>query len=970
MERALLRALGILLIAFTAASGAIAAEGSLEEIVVTGSYIKGTPEDAALPVDVLRREELEDVGSPSIVEMVRNLGVSQGLIGETNQFDTRGGQGNEGVATINLRGLGSARTLVLLNGKRHVTTETVGVDISAIPSAAVGRFEVLKDGAAALYGSDAIAGVVNVITRSGFEGLELRGSFQDIEDSDGDYNASAVYGWANDRLNFLVTGEYDRRSELPVKERDWALLPREQNLEGGYSAISNPARFLPAHPLAASPPNPAGLLGAGAPDPNCELLGAPALQPTDPGGPACFFQYSYFDNLVEETDTYKIYSELNFDLNEAATLHLEALYSEVDMEAWKSSPSYPPQSLFGPDRFVAPTHPGLIDMKAQNPTMFSDVGPFPAAAQGAFLVSRMLGVEGRPGGNPEEGERNTETWRFGGGLSGAAFDGQLNYDISAYYSKRDRLLTVTDMYVERMAFALDGLGGAGCDPATGTPGVGPCEFYNPFSNAIERSAVNGAVNPQFNPAVANSDALIDWLTADTGFETTNELLVWDAVISGETGWELPGGNIGWAAGFQARNEKYDIEIPEVSDRTLHPCPFEDPTSVVLGNTPTLDCGIGTTGLLAFLGPSQPESTSRTVYGLFGELAIPVTDTIDMQAAVRFEDYGGDVGSTVDPKIALRWQATEWLALRGSGSTTFRGPPQSFLTGTNTALVFIAPTNAFKAVDIVGNPSLEPETATGFNFGFIVDTGNFYGSLDWWSFDFEDPFQTESSSQIVTAYIAQQCEDGGAGAATAECQNLRSHVFPLGTPAAALQRVEVNFINGADQETSGIDWFAQYDFNDVLGGELSLGTDGTYTAEYKSDDFTDINGQTLATGGDFIGLLNDDVPLLPKPEIKGSVWAKFSLGAHRVTYALRYVHDYEDANPAATVLPSLHDIDSHVTHDLHYIVRLFDDRAVVSLSAINLTDEDPPQVSADLNYDPYTHSPFGRMLKLGLTYNLF
>ena len=132
-------------------------EPILEEVVVTGSYIQGTAEDAALPVDVISRADMEDIGNPTLIEIVRNLGVSSGNLGETNQFDTRAAQGNEGVITVNLRGLGSARTLVLINSRRHVATESLGVDISMIPSIALERIEVLKDGAAATYGSDAVS---------------------------------------------------------------------------------------------------------------------------------------------------------------------------------------------------------------------------------------------------------------------------------------------------------------------------------------------------------------------------------------------------------------------------------------------------------------------------------------------------------------------------------------------------------------------------------------------------------------------------------------------------------------------------------------------------------------------------------------------------------------------------------------------------------------------------------------------
>jgi len=161
---------------------------------VTGSSIRGTPQDAALPVELISQEDLIDNGSPTITEMIRNLNISNGNIGETNQFNASGGQGNEGVATINLRGLGSARSLVLINGRRHVSDSAIGVDISAVPSIAIGRLEVLKDGAAALYGSDAIAGVANFITRENFRGVESRANAQTFEESGGEYQFGAIAG--------------------------------------------------------------------------------------------------------------------------------------------------------------------------------------------------------------------------------------------------------------------------------------------------------------------------------------------------------------------------------------------------------------------------------------------------------------------------------------------------------------------------------------------------------------------------------------------------------------------------------------------------------------------------------------------------------------------------------------------------------------------------------------------------------
>lgn len=933
------------------ATFAQAEEGVIEEVIVTGSYIRGTPEDAALPVDVLTRAELEDVGNPSVIEMVRNLGVTSANAGEANQFASVGQAAAAGTSLINLRGLGAERTLVLINGKRHVSTTTLGVDVSAIPVAAIGRVEVLKDGAAALYGSDAIGGVVNFITRNDFEGLELRASNQFIDDA-GDQNIAAIWGFGGERWNMTLSGEYDHRDELTVPDRDWAVPTFAENSQGGFSSIGNPGTFLPAV-------NPTGgantLLGGFTADPGCEDAGA-----TLAGG-FCRFQYTLFDNLIEDTDYYKFFSTLDFELSDTATLSFEAMYSEVTVDERMTSPSYPPQALLGPDRYIPATHPGLIALKAANPGLFNDVAGIPAADQGAVSWSRMIGYSGI-NGEPEDGPRETETLRLNASIEGIAF-GELNYEFALSYSNRDRLSGTDDMYVERMAFAFEGLGGAGCDPSTGTPGVGPCEYYNPFSNALERSVVTGA-NPNFDPSVANSPELLEWLTDQLLSETRNELFVFDAIFSGDSGIELGGGTIGWAAGFQSRRERYELELNDVTNLAINPCPFRDPFSVTLGHTASLDCSGSETGLFAFLSGTTEERTKRTVYGLFAELALPFSDRFDMQAAIRYEDYGGEVGSTLDPKIAVRFQANDWMALRASASTTFRGPPQAILGGTGTALAFVGPATAFKAIDTVGNPDLEPEKATALNFGVIFDTGNFYGSIDYWNFEFDDPLQVESFGSIISAYAANGCEDGGPGAGTPTCDGLRAQVFPLGTTAAGVQRIVRNWVNGATINTSGIDFLAQYTF-ELGDGELTVGAEGTYTLELEADDQL-AAGVVVAPKQDYAGRLNDINSFYPLPELKGNLNAKYNTGRHTLTYVMRYVDSYEDQGPAN---PSLAEIDDHITHDLHYNWAVTDS-VRLSLSAINLTDEDPPAASLDLNYDPLTHNAFGRMIKLGVVYTPF
>ncbi|HSG90804.1 MAG TPA: TonB-dependent receptor [Pseudomonadales bacterium] len=939
----------------------MAAQEPIEEVVVTGSFIRGTPQDAALPVDVFSREDLEDQGNPTITEMIRNLSVSNGNLGETNQFNASGGQGNEGVATINLRGLGSSRTLVLINGRRQVSTPTFGVDISAIPSIAIGRIEVLKDGAAALYGSDAIAGVANFITRDNFEGAEFRASGQYFDESDGEYSLGAIFGGDYDRLHLMGAVEYERRSKVTIAEGD-LIRPAAANPQGGYSSIGNPGTVIP---ITAS----SGFsLGQSLADPGCEGVGGTVSGNPFTGGAttACLFQFTQFDNLVEEQDTYKFFGEANYQLTDDVEFHFEAMYSKMDMPDWNTSPSYPPQSLFGPDRIIPATHPGIADFIGQNP------GLLPADTLAVVVQSRMTGYAGFLG-EPENGKRETDTYRVATGLNGELFDGEIGFNVAVSWSKRERRTQGPDMYVERMALALDGLGGPDCDPSTGTPGAGGCMYYTPTSNAIGRSAVTGAVNPNATQAFVDmNNSLFPWLVDDLGTDVEDELLVFDATFDGTLPIELAGGNVGWAVGIQARNEKFDLSPDAINDLSINACPFVDPASVTLGNTDTLDCTASSlttdTGRFAFLSGTLPISTKRNVYGAFFELAMPFTDRLDAQVAVRFEDYGAGVGSTVDPKVALRFQATDALAFRGSVSTTFRGPPQPFLEGRSTSLQFVGAAAAFKAIDTVGNPNLEPETAVATNFGVIYDEGGFFGSLDYWRFDFSDPLQVEDFNAIVGAFGRNGCAAGGAGVGTAECDSLTSQiVFQPGAAQTAgnISRININYLNGGDVTTQGIDWYAEYEM-DTDVGMFTVGTQGTYTDEYDVGDFRSLDGVFLAAGGDFGGNLNDNRnTITPIVDLQGNLFAKYSNGPHRAMITGRYWGEYDDEGAIA----ALQTIDEMFTVDVTYNLSLMDDALNVNLSIFNLLDEDPPAAQTDLNYDPYTHSAFGRMVKVGLVYSL-
>lgn len=935
-------------IALSGAVTATAQEGEGERklgtVTVTGSFIQGTPEDAALPVDVVSAADLRIEGNPSLTELVRNLGVSSGIDGETNQFASNG---LEGTSNINLRGLGAARTLILINGRRQTYSPySIGeqaqlfVDTNMLPSAAIGRIEVLKDGAAALYGSDAIAGVVNFITRTDLDGFEVGGSYSTFDGSDGDYTLTASYGLQMGNSNWITSVGYSHRTEVPLLEKDWAIRPRAENPVGGWSAISSPGRYLPLGPTGTP------FIVNGAPqnvnDNGCEAVGG-VLAPT------CNYQFTQFDNLVEEETRYQIFSEFNHDLDNGMKFHIEGLYANTDVPSWKTSPSYPPQVLTS--QFVPVNNPGFAAYMAANPT------DFPAGTIGALYIGRSFAMGGYPGtGGAQEGFRRFEGYRVASDLSGDFANG-VNWDFGVSYSTIIGERSTNDTYITALNAGLRGFGvcvdpNTGFDPATGTQpwaagytgtlaaGVGSCQWFNPFSNGIIRNAVTGEANPNYIQGLENSLVMAEWMTDASYTEVTTSLLVFDAVVGGDTGIALAGGTIGWAAGAQARTETYKVEPSDLTNLAVTPGP-------------------GGTGPYAFLAGTNAADREQTIYAVFAEASVPLAETVDVQLAARYEDYGGGTGSTFDPKIAAKWQITDVFALRGSAQTSFRGPTLNQTQGVGTTLQFVAPTNAFKAVDQFGNANLKPESATSFNIGGLFNLGGFSASLDYYNFDFSDPIIVEEQASIVNAAVA-------AIAANDLTNPILSRITfqdPANPTAAGIARIRTNIVNGPAIETSGFDFRATQVIEDVMGGNtLTIGADGTYVIEYVVDDFQ-IEGVTIA-GGDRVGQFNRGNFSRSLPQWKANAFVNLEMGDHNFRGVMRHITDYKDERAPAARGGVGETIDSQTTFDLFYTWRAPWDLDI-GLSVVNVTDEDPPFAAFDLNYDPYTHNPFGRTFKVSV-----
>jgi len=972
-----------------------AQEGAIEEIVVTGSHIRGTPEDAALPVDVIDAQELEDRGNPTALDLIRSMPYVGPTMGETNQF--AGDQGTIGTGNVNLRGLGGVRTLVLMNGRRTTVTPAevpAGVDTNLLPIAAIGRVEVLKDGAAATYGSDAIAGVVNFITRKDIDGLELEAAYRDIQDS-GNYRWSVNWGWQGDHSNVLVSYGYQYRDELKSTDRGWATAPYLDN-PTGWSGFSTPGNFIPFDStFTATSGYATTSTGALVPrtvrDSNCAALGGyPDGLPATAYGPVCRFSFIPFDNLVEKTRQEQLYGEINTEIADGVELHIEGLWASTKLPQYRTSPSYPPTS--GPNgpgafQFLIADNPACATPFCNNPgalTAMQQAGMTQAqidATQYTLLAYwRPNGWGGIPditGGNGGQINVNYNNMaRASASLSGTLQGGWLEgigWDIAVTYSDSEMQRTGVDTRIKRLEAALQGLGGDDCNGiAYGLPGS-TCMFFNPFSNAIPQSAPYPELgpNPGYVSANANTTEIQKWMFDRWNITQEQSLLVVDAVLDGEIGgFSLPGGQVGWAFGTQYREIDYQTypDNPLIDSRVT-PCATPGDTS----------CAVST-GPFIFLGQFIPQQLHQEVYAFFGELHIPILDTLDVQLALRYEDYGGLTGDTTDPKVSFRWQAVPWLAFRGSAGSTFRGPTPVNLALQATGLQPVpAAANQYRSIDLNGNPDLQPESADTWSLGFILQAGGFEAIVDYWNYKFKDQITT-----VPYAAISNAVGNGpGSGAQLANCSHPLRYLIIFDnndtctqgvTTGNNMQRIAAPVVNGSPVETAGIDLSLTYEFSDSLirTGVLSVGVNATYIDKYDQSAF-DFGGVRIFEAYDAVGYTNYERFPGTISEWRGLGYLNYNLENWNFRWELRYVQGVTDDRGGTAVYDSAgvltpvtwgEKVKDYYANNLYVNWKAPWDLNV-GLAVVNVFDKDPSKARLQLGYDPYIGDPLGRTIQLSI-----
>ncbi len=896
----------------------------IEEIVVTGTWTSPTRFPSANNISTWSEPTFDEFGLTSAADLIAYIPSVSGTENQSNQFDNNF---SAGTSNINLRGLGVSRTLVLLNGRRTVNSALPHddgqsyVDLNSLPINAVTRVELLKDGAAATYGSDAITGVVNFITQQPKDGLTLKSQYKAIDESAGDWNLSAIWGQQSDTWQWLSSVEITQRSELTARDRDEIThsridIPSSGKVVFGESSIGNPGAFIPIDAATASGGISDAELSALAIDDNlvadsdCESFGRLL------SNNHCSYDYLASDNLVEEETQLRWFNHLRWQYNDSTEFYGELLLAQTDVPEWKTSPSYAPTQEVDIAYYIPSDHPALADFINTNPTTVS--GDDADFSGGGLYLGRT-----RPAGekNGQEGSREYRTLRL---LAGVTIDHENHTnDLAIMYARNKAKAYTPDTHKARWQQALSGFGGPHCTGST--PGENGCEYYNPFSSALLASK-------HYNSEFENSSELQQWMIGDATQTNTSELFTADWLFQTN---HTSGVSI--AIGAQLRHETLNIHYSDDSQLGR----IDDVTLAPVNN-------------LIFFAGGEDDDLQQTTAALFGEARYHATRDLELQMAVRYENYLDNIGSSIDPKLAALWQLSDTISLRGSISTSFRAPSLNQTGQRSTTQEYIGYAGTFKSTYRIGNPKLNAETARNINLGLLWQTRNhFRGSVDAWQIHLRDSIVQQSANDIVNHVISQS-----------DSNFSNQVIFDNGS---RLSHIITHYINGPDIRAEGVDLHAEKTwFNHKH--QLKLELNAAYLHRYQVD------ASSLHEGYDAVGHSNTGSSLEPLPQWKGNAALKYETQNHMATLRFNYVDSYVDEGLSilANTVNNAELINSTVEHwatwDFVYRYQWQKTPLIASLAITNLTDEAPPEVKDELRFESSLHNAFGRTATISLNYH--
>lgn len=902
----------------------------LEAMVVTGSNIRGVDLEKAHPVTIIDREELLATGVTDVGDILQRLPAFTG-----SPIGTRTNNGGNGAVTVDLRGIGAGRTLVLINGKRTVD----GGDFQTIPAVMISRVEILKEGASAIYGADAVAGVVNIITRDDFDGAEFEVQYSDSFDTNNADNkqASFIFGDSSDTGNFVFGIQYEEQQattqgDTPYEflQNSYFVLDADDFAAGGFNPSAD---YMVA---VGSSRIPCGNFNLASGGPSLTVNGnSPATGDCGTPGrlltPADFRPYEG-DIFAAQNDTYN-YAPVNF---------LQTPYKKTNMFFNGKHTLNDNINLYGSFRYnhrtskqrLAPvpydTRPGgdpgfLLDDGSNGISANNVYNPF---GEDIVRVRRRM-IEG-----DREFSQDVSQYQAVLGANGDFEGTSWSWDASYNFGFRQRVDESFGQFTgSRLANALgpsffNGDGVAVC----GTPDniIAGCVPLNLFGGT-------GTVTPEMLSYI--SATLVDH------FET--QLDVFNVNFSGLL-FDLPAGPVGAAFGAEYRDQgaKSSPDSAKVND-------------LVTGNT-----GAGVEG-------------SYDVTSLFGELSLPLfardsaVGSLDLNTGFRYDDYS-TVGSNTTFQANMVWRPIDSLLLRATFAEVFREPGVGTLFGgqsdsfpqaqdpCNTAnfgdlnsdqqAICVAqgvPQGGWQQDDtqlkatVGGNPNIQPEQGDTMTVGVawspeFID--GFTATFDWWSVELEDGFNTLAVENVI-----ENCLNSGS-ASSSQCSNV------IRAPGGDIITVLAFVQNAAAIEVEGIDAEFKYVFSTDYG-QFTSSLLWTHLIKRETTDFA---GAPVA---EFEGTFDINTSSAFNQD-QGRLNLGWSQGNWSASYHIDY---YSGVDAEYSFVGGIQHVPSQVYSDFtaSYAVPWYE--STVTVGVTNIFDKAPPYIDAGFNgsTDPTTYRMFGR-----------
>jgi iron complex outermembrane receptor protein len=890
-----------------------ASEG-VQEVIITGSRIAQSVAQSTQPLSVISADQIEKTGLASVGDLLQQLSTSgKALNAKFNSsgnfgYPPDGGGIGAGSSEVDLRSLESKRVLVLVDGLRWVNESSASgvsgsADLNTIPLSIIDHIEVLEDGASSIYGSDAIAGVVNIITRKKLEGVEVSGYSGDFSKGGRTTEASLTAGGVSGKFAGLFVASYYNQEAISSSKWAQSAFPEPNaGLSAGSSATPQ-GRFRFCDPSIAPGPDPNNPAYGSCRHPFNVTLNdgttTPVWNKNNPSSGtyhnftnADRFNYAPFNLLLTPSQRKALWTSLSYDATDSIQLYAKGLFNTRT-----SANQAAPEPIFvGP---VAQTA-GIADA-----IVISHLNPYNPFGLDLNPATNFIGLTRRPleSGHPRIFNQDVDTWYFSGGVKGTlhVLDGFI-WDINYVDTENKANQKFTGGYnIAKIGIALG-------DPAvcSAIPGCVPLDLFGGQGRQITRTMLNYILASQ----VDSSDQTL----------------------------KLVSGNI--------TGTLFHIE-----DRAA---------GIAVGAEHRLYGGNFNPDPLRRIGESQdslafPVSASYHVNEVYSEFSFPILKSLGASAAVRYSDYS-NFGSTTTYKGGLRWQPIDDLALRGTYSTGFRAPNLGELygltmfaatlvdpcgptgapvvtPGNNSALAQACraqgvPNNFQQANTQIttftgGNPNLRPEKSDSYTAGIVYHAGWAAGHNATERLSFEATYYNHKVKGAIKAEDIQALLNACLAAGGTD---------PTLCPAFARLpsgdlRPPQNFLqNLARIATSGVDLKANWLSEPLSFGHLTAALQATRVNDYKAVDLLGIVAQRQ------VGIEVDNSAI---PRWRVNAQLGWGAGGFDVNWNLRFLSAVTEtcANALVTPVPGCSDAPG-ATHSLHSV--LYHDLQVSWTDAFRLT----------------------------------